>query len=338
MRDNLRCPVLERSSTRYVMRKIGAILGFVALAAVVSSPLPAAGFSFHVGRFYFHLPLVGHHRHHPMQANRNEARTRQNDVSHGGGDSAAAPGRDAAEQTDREARAETNTAALESCTGLTRGVTNLPIDQIRQIVHPTADQETALDNLSAASSQASEIIKSSCPASVPLTPIARLDAAEQRLDATIKAIQMVLSPLERFYETLSDGQRERFNAMNASTESARSPSDMVALCTQQARFIDVPAKRVEQVVQPTAQQQSAFEDLKKAAQKASDQLRSSCPTAVPKSPVARLDTIETRVSAIAEAIKAIRPDLKNFYASLSDEQRARFDMMGQGPLPALPPQ
>jgi hypothetical protein len=59
---------------------------------------------------------------------------------------------------------------------------------------------------------------------------------------------------------------------------------------------------------------------------------------VPKSLVARLKTIETRVRAIAEAIKAIRPNLKNFYASLSDEQRARFNMMGQGPLPALPAQ
>ena len=175
------------------------------------------------------------------------------------------------------------------------------------------------------------------PASIPLTPIARLDAAERGLDATIKAIQMVLSPLKRFYQALSDDQRERFNAMNGSTEGARSPSDMAALCSQEARFIDVPAKRVEQVVQLTAQQQSAFDDLKKAAQKLGDQLRSSCPTAVPKSLVARLETIETRVRAIAEAIKAIRPNLKNFYASLSDEQRAKFNMMGQG-LPTLPPQ
>ena len=200
------------------------------------------------------------------------------------------------------------------------------------------DQKAALDNLSAAASQAREIIKSSCPASVPLTPIARLDAAAQRLDATIKAIQIVRSPLEKFYETLSDEQRERFNAMNGSTMSARSSSDMAALCSQQARFIDVPTKRVEQVVQPNAQQQNAFDDLKKAAQKAADQLRSSCPTAVPKSPAARLDTLEAQVSAIAEAIKAIRPNLKNFYASLSDEQRAKFDMMGQGRLPALPGQ
>jgi LTXXQ motif family protein len=322
------------------MRKVGAILGITALTAVVFSPLPAAAFGFHLGRFYFHLPFVGHHyhRHHLMRANPNEPRTRPNDVSRGGGDSTAARGRNPSEQAVREARAESNIAALESCTGLAPGVTNLPIDQIRQTVHPTADQEAALDNLSAASSQASEIIKSSCPASVPLTPIGRLDAAQQRLDATIKAIQMVLSPLERFYEALSDEQRGRFNAMNGSTEGPRSPSDMAALCSQQARFIDVPAKRVEQVVQPTAQQQSAFDDLKKAAQKVGDQLQSSCPTAVPKSPVARLDTIETRLRAIAEAIKAIRPNLKNFYASLSDEQRARFNMMGQGPLPASPPQ
>jgi hypothetical protein len=94
----------------------------------------------------------------------------------------------------------------------------LPIDQIRQTVRPTADQEAALDNLSLASSQASEIIKSSCPASVPLTAIGRLDVAEQRLDATIKAIRMVPLPLERFYETLSDEQRGRFNAMKGSTE------------------------------------------------------------------------------------------------------------------------
>jgi hypothetical protein len=38
------------------------------------------------------------------------------------------------------------------------GVANLPIEQIPQTVHPTADQEAALDDLRAASSQASDII------------------------------------------------------------------------------------------------------------------------------------------------------------------------------------
>jgi hypothetical protein len=124
--------------------------------------------------------------------------------------------------------------------------------------------------------------------------------------------------------------------MNGSTESARSFSDMATLCSQQARFMDVPKKRLEQLVQPNAQQQSALDDLAKAAQKAADQMRSSCRTAVPKSPAARLATLEAQVSASADAIRAIRPNLKDFYASLSDEQRARFNMMSQGRLPALP--
>jgi hypothetical protein len=305
------------------MRKIGAIFGITALAAVVFPPLPATAFGIHVGPFYFRFPLVGHHyyRHHQyMRTNPNEARTRPND-------SAAKT-----DQTDREARTETSTEALESCTGLAPGVTNLPIDQIRQTVHPTADQEAALDDFSEASSQASDVIKSSCPASVPLTPVGRLDAAEQRLEATIKAIQIVRSPLERFYQALNDEQRQRFNAMNGSTEGARSATNVATLCSQQAgSFINLPVQRIEQVVQPTAQQQSALDDLKKVTQNAGDQLQSSCPTAVPKSPVVRLDIVETRLSAMADAIKAVRPSLKSFYASLSDDQKAKFNVMGPPP-------
>jgi hypothetical protein len=226
------------------MRKIGAVSGFVALAAVVFSTLPTAAFGFHLGPFYFHVPFVGHHhhRHHVYpRVNPNVARTRPNDVPLAG----------------------RNAEALESCTGLVPGVTDLPIDQIRQMVHPTADQEAALENLRAASSRASDIIRSSCPAAVPLTPIGRLDSADRQLDATIEAIQIVRSPLERFYEVLADEQRVRFNATNASAEGSGS-NDMAAACRQLAgSLIDLPAQRIEQVVRPTEQQQSAFDELKK---------------------------------------------------------------------------
>jgi hypothetical protein len=241
-----------------------------------------------------------------------------------------------ADQGDRQALAETNTAAIESCTGLAPGVTNLPIDQIRQTIHPTADQQSMLDELNTASSKASDIIKASCPTSVPLTPVGRLDAAQQRLQATIKAIQVIRSPLESFYNSLSDEQKQQFNAMNASGKSGgsagSSSANLAALCGQQsASIVNLPVQRIEQVVAPTSQQQNAFDDLKKAAQSASDQLRSSCPTAVPQSPVARLETIQTRLSAMADATKSIRPSLESFYASLNDEQKAKFNMMGPPP-------
>jgi hypothetical protein len=297
------------------MRKIGAIFGITALAAVVFSPAPATAFGIHLGSFYFHVPFVGHHYH-------------RHRLHSGGSYSTATRGVGKSDQTNREARAETNTGALEGCTGLP-GVTNLPIDQIRQTVHLTANQDAALDDLSAASSQASDVIKSSCPSTAALTPVGRLDAAEQRLDATIKAIQIVRSPLVRFYEALSDEQKRQFNAMNGSTEGARAAGNMATLCGQQAgSFIDLPVQRIEEVLEPTLEQQSAFDDLRKATQRAADQLQSSCPTAVPQSPAARLDTVETRLKATADAIKAVRPALENFYAALNDEQKARFNIMG----------
>ena len=86
----------------------------------------------------------------------------------------------------------------------------------------------------------------------------------------------------------------QFNAINGSTEGARSTGNMATLCSQQAGAV-IDLQRIEQVVQPTAQQQNTFDELKKAAQKAGVQLQSSCPTAVPKWPVARLDTIATRL-------------------------------------------
>jgi hypothetical protein len=52
---------------------------------------------------------------------------------------------------------------------------------------------------------------------------------------------------------------------------------------------------------------------------------------VPNSPVALLDTIEAQLRAMTDAIKAVRPHLENFYASLSDDQKARFNMMGPPP-------
>jgi LTXXQ motif family protein len=37
------------------------------------------------------------------------------------------------------------------------------------------------------------------------------------------------------------------------------------------------------------------------------------------------------LNAMVDAIKTVRPNLKNFYASLSDDQKARFNTMGPPP-------
>jgi LTXXQ motif family protein len=110
---------------------------------------------------------------------------------------------------DREVLAETNAAANESCSSVAPDVAGLPIDQIRRAVRPTADQENALNELSSTSAKASEIIKASCPSDIPLTPVARLDAAAKRFGAMIEAAQLMRSPLDSFYEGLTDEQKKR---------------------------------------------------------------------------------------------------------------------------------
>src|SRR5438067_6406722 len=144
------------------MQRIGAILGITSLAGLALSPLPAEAIGIHVGPFYFHVPL-GHHYHHHhlhMRASPNEARHGPNDVSRGGGYRTAAREGNAAKTgpTDRDTFAGTYPEALERCTALVLGVTSLPIDQIRRSIHPTADQDAALDELGAPPSQASHLV------------------------------------------------------------------------------------------------------------------------------------------------------------------------------------
>jgi hypothetical protein len=79
----------------------------------------------------------------------------------------------------------------QSCGGFAPGVTSFPIDQIRQAIDPTGEQITFLDDLGAESSKASAILNASCPSESPLTPLARLDAVERRLEATVQAIEIV---------------------------------------------------------------------------------------------------------------------------------------------------
>ena len=53
-----------------------------------------------------------------------------------------------------------------------------------------------------------------CPTYRALTPVGRLQAMEQRLDAMLHAVQTVQPALEKFYASLGDEQKERFNRLS----------------------------------------------------------------------------------------------------------------------------
>jgi len=225
----------------------------------------------------------------------------------------------------------------QSCGGFAPGVTSFPIEQIRREIHPTGEALAALDQLADASSKASDILSASCPHEPPLTPLARLDAVETRLEATTKAIQIVRPPLASLYDSLSDEQRQRLERIaeqnrHGRVTAAANPSNtdtLASLCGSQAEsFTKLPTERIEEIVKPTGPEQTALEQLKQASAKAADELRGSCPTHVGDTPTARLDAMSNRLDAMVQAVKALRPTLGAFYASLSDEQKAQFNAMG----------
>jgi LTXXQ motif family protein len=238
-----------------------------------------------------------------------------------GASTAAAPG----PGTHQQAASSTSDAGA-SCSGLAPGVTNVPIERIQRAVHPTSDQANALDDLKSAASRASDIVKASCPTQVPLTPPARLDAVEKRLNAMIQAVQTVREPLERFYDALSDAQMKRLAAVGASAKR-RSSGGLAALCDPRAQsFVQLPVDRIEQTIRPTEQQKAAFDALKSTSVSAASALQASCPATTPANPVDRIDAVEKRLDVMVRAAQSVGPALDAFYATLSDDQKARFNV------------
>jgi hypothetical protein len=244
------------------------------------------------------------------------------------------------------ANVEAGSSSAQTCGGLAPGVLSLPIDQIERATRPTDAQVAMLDDLKAASAQADNISRASCPSEVPLTPIARLDAVLKRIQAMSKAVQILRPPLTTLYNSLDDEQKDRFAALGTQSKYRRatiardeSPaSDLGGLCKQQTEtFTQLPVQRIEESIKPTEQQKAAFDALKSASAKAATDLDASCPAEIPETLTGRLDAVGRRLDALADAVNTVRPALADFYNSLTDEQKARFNVIGRAS-PAATPQ
>jgi len=70
--------------------------------------------------------------------------------------------------------------------------------------------------------QAGELLKTDCPTYRPVTSVVRIDVMEQRLDAMLRAINIVQPALQKIYGSLTDGQKERVNRDQRNASSAGS--------------------------------------------------------------------------------------------------------------------
>ncbi len=230
-----------------------------------------------------------------------------------------------------DAAAADPAATAGTCTGFAPGVNELPIQQLEKIVDGTDEQRTALNELKAATVKASDILKQSCTSEKPLTPATRLDAMQHRLQAMADANDVVKEPLERLYGLLSDAQKQRLEALaqpnskRARTQRAEN-TNIGDLCTSQAGFTNVPAEQIASTIELTDAQKEELEKLKAASTQASDSLKASCPAAVPDTLNGRLDAAQQRLTALITAVGTVRPAVQDFYASLTDEQKAALSV------------
>jgi LTXXQ motif family protein len=205
-----------------------------------------------------------------------------------------------------------------------------PTQRISEVVQPTDAQRTALEELQVESAKSVELLKGACPNDLPSTPPGRLTAMERRLEAMLGAVRAVQPALDRFYQSLSDEQKARFNAvaLGRDSGSAKDQRNLAGLCSQSAAGVTgLPIDRIAAAVQPDESQRGALDALREASISASASLKTDCPTYEALTPVGRTEAMQQRLASTLAAVKTVEPALTKFYDLLSDEQKARFNAM-----------
>jgi hypothetical protein len=227
-------------------------------------------------------------------------------------------------------------AVRDLCRQPGSGVTAWPFAEIERKVGLNAEQKDLLGEIRKASQDAAAVFKASCPPddAFPLTPPGRLDAMTARLEATLQTVQTVRPALENFYASLSDEQKERFNELGpkptAANAEAREAAQAVDSCKQpKPGLANLPIEKIEDVINPTDAQEAELNKLQDATSKAVEIMQAACPDETPLTPPGRLDAMEKRLQSMIDAAKTVKPALQSFYSSLSGEQKARFNRIGQ---------
>lgn len=226
-------------------------------------------------------------------------------------------------------------AVQELCRQPGSGITSWPIAEIERKVGLNREQRELLADVRRAAEEAAAVFKASCPSGTafPMTPPGRLQVMTVRLQATLQAVQTVKPALEKFYDSLSDEQKERFNEIGPRRTSpspeARQAQDIKSCKEPKPGLSNLPIEKIDEVVKPTDAQLASLNRLQDATDKAVTILQSACPDETPLTPPGRLAMMEERLQAMIDAANAVKPALAEFYGSLSSEQKARFNRIGR---------
>jgi LTXXQ motif family protein len=335
------------------MKKVGAYLAIAAFALIAFVSPPAAAFGLRIGPFHLGVPFFGHrHHHHPLYMHGSTNDVARHELQ-------PTPQRRAVSLAPLyPARAlppifqNVFWPAFSSPwpfgydTIFTTAFAATPVDQnhddcrqsvdanaiverLRAEIGPSTEQMERVQRLGGAIAAAADYLAKSCPTEIPQQPIARLQLMDTQIEVLTMAIDIIHQPLEEFEQSLTDEQRAKFSGEATLKTAPASRGDKTGLrsCGASSTAIDWSIDQIDKSVQPNEQQRPALTDVQQAFGKAANDLEAHCPTSVPRSAVARLEAIESRLDATWRSILSIQVALQDFEGKLNDEQKNRLQTM-----------
>jgi len=202
-----------------------------------------------------------------------------------------------------------------------------PLDRIDQAISLTPEQQKALGDLRAAVRTAIDGEAAACRGDLPATQPERLRAMIDGLWAMRYAEFRIRPALEKFYGSLTDAQKAQLDEepQTVGSSEALPPTTPAAICSEPVAAEANPFDQIQRALQPTAEQRKSLQMLYGASMEMAQFLSSTCPNETPATPMARLSAASDRVMSLLHAAMGIEPMLGEFYASLSDQQRQRFN-------------
>ncbi len=201
------------------------------------------------------------------------------------------------------------------------------IEWMRQAILLSEEQRAAFDDLANASAEAARIIRTACPTEVALTPSAKLTTMQRRLEAMKSAIAHVTMPFETFYELLDDEQKGKLAGLSGERAPFAPKVPATQSCTP-PEVLQWPGSEIKTRLHLNASQRQAQDALQRMSVLARNTLNFDCEPEEKLDPPDRLATADTRLDAMLDAIKLLRPALDDFLATLSEEQKTQFEVIG----------
>jgi hypothetical protein len=229
----------------------------------------------------------------------------------------------------QQARAdEPNSAPVApSCGSVDLTASDWPVAQLASTIELTDAQRSMLDQFKTALNDAVSSIKSNCRNDANLAPVERLRAMQNALWTVHDAAQLIRAPLAKFYDSLTEEQKQKFAAPASSQAGNRAPSrsDMARMCDLPAS--DTAMRQIEQTLRPTKAQRVSLEQLQKKSSEMGQFLMASCLKPMPATPAERLDAAADRLTAVIFAASNVNMALNDFTSQLSDEQKSKLNSL-----------